>query len=83
MCSMCTCSEPMHPFLDNLRMVTAACYLVSGFRVSSICGFNCVTLLFSSVRGYAAKIMNGRRTSQKLDNTQQSSFLGGFMTYAS
>jgi hypothetical protein len=41
------CSRIFQHILDSLRMVTVACYLVSGSCVSFIRDFGSITMLFS------------------------------------
>jgi hypothetical protein len=60
-------------------MMSVACYLVSGSRVSFVLDLGSITILFSDTdigcvikeqHDYDTEIMNGRYTSQKSDNTR-------------
>jgi hypothetical protein len=73
-------------------MMTVVCYLISSSRVSSVHGFDNMTLLFSVTPILGVLSENNRvmvpksqmgDTSQKLDNTQRSPILSEFMTYLS
>jgi hypothetical protein len=82
----------IHRILDNLRIVTVACYLVFVLCVFRSWFWQCspVVLWYTDIRqvireqwGYATEIMNERYTRPTPNNMRQSLFLGGFMTYPS